>query len=343
MSITIFISSTSRDLLDHRAAVAKALLNAGFHPIDMANFMARPEGAKTACLKEVAESDLFVGVYAWRYGYIPQGAEVSITEQEFIDAERLKKPCFIFMVEETCAWPEGFKESGLAGRLLREFKTRLDTKLVRTTFTTPEDLASKVLASLTRWQRDHSEVGKKDSETEQVAGGGPVFHTGEIKAAIVNQGGTQTFGDINFGNLDFSETNVQVGQGGAYVAGDQMNFSGNFQGAILNVNSQLSNVTQSIGALPNVAQADKDELTRLINELRALLEKTPPDKAAEAETVVKRTDKLIKELEEDKPDPEMVETMGNSLKKAAENLAGALPAVLPIAAQIVTYVLKLAG
>jgi hypothetical protein len=154
MSTSVFISSTSRDLVDHRAAVAQALLYAGFHPIDMAHFMARPQGATMACLKEVAEADLFVGIYAWRYGYIPAEAEVSITEQEFLEAERLKKPCFIFMVEESYAWPEQFKEDGLAGRRLQEFKARLDAKLVRTTFTTPENLAGKVLASLTRWQRD---------------------------------------------------------------------------------------------------------------------------------------------------------------------------------------------
>ena len=80
-----------------------------------------------------------------------------------------------------------------------------------------------------------------------------------------------------------------------------------------------------------------------INELKALLAQTPPDKTAEAETVAKRTDKLVKELAEDKPDREMVDTMGQSLKRAAENLAGALPLVLPIATQIVAYVLKLAG
>ena len=81
MSTTVFISSTARDLLAHRAAVSRALLNAGFHPIDMANFMARPEGAASACLKEVADSDLFVGIYAWRYGFVPPSAAVSITEQ----------------------------------------------------------------------------------------------------------------------------------------------------------------------------------------------------------------------------------------------------------------------
>lgn len=171
--------------------------------------------------------------------------------------------------------------------------------------------------------------------------GGPVFNIGTVHADSVNLGGTQTFSGPM--TVDMSERNVNVGSGGTYVAGDQMNFSGDFQGAILNVKSQLSNVTQSIGALPNVAQTDKDELTRLVNELKTLLDQTPPDKIAEAETVAKRTDKLVKELEEQKPDPEMVETMGKSLKKAAENLAGALPAVLPIATQIVAYVLKLAG
>jgi len=343
MSTTVFISSTSRDLLDHRAAVAKALLNAGFHPIDMANFMARPEGATGACLKEVAESDLFVGIYAWRYGYIPAGAELSITEQEFIEAGRLNKPCFIFMVDETYPWPDEFKEGGLSGRLLREFKARLDTKLVRTIFTTPEDLAGKVLASLARWQRNHPQSGQAAPETTPAASGGPTFQTGDIKAAIVNQGGAQTFGDITFGNLDFGENHVQVEQGGTYVAGDQMTFSGDFRGAILNIKSQLSNVTQNIGALPNLAQADKAELSRLVDELKTLLEQTPPAKAAEAETVAKRTEKLVQELKEEKPDPEMVEMMGHSLKKAAENLAVALPAVLPIATRIVAYVLKLAG
>jgi len=154
MSTTVFISSTSRDLLDHRAAVAKALLNAGYHPIDMANFMARPEGATSACLKEVAEADLFVGIYAWRYGYIPAGSAVSITEQEFIEANRLGKPCFCFVVDENYPWPEASKEPGEAARLLRDFKSRLDARLVRTTFTTPEDLALKVLASLQRYERE---------------------------------------------------------------------------------------------------------------------------------------------------------------------------------------------
>jgi formylglycine-generating enzyme required for sulfatase activity len=159
MSTTVFISSTARDLLDHRAAVSKALLNAGFHPIDMANFMARPEGAESACLKELADSDLFVGIYAWRYGFVPPGATVSITEQEFEEAQRLGKPCFCFLVDRGFDWPAEFREQGDGERRLREFKARVDATLVRTTFTTPDDLAVKVLASLERWERQALTIG----------------------------------------------------------------------------------------------------------------------------------------------------------------------------------------
>ena len=193
MVTTVFISSTSRDLLDHRAAVARALLDAGFHPVDMANFMARPEGAATACLNEVAESDLFLGIYAWRYGYVPEGAEVSITEQEFIEAKRLGKPCFIFMVDETYPWPEQHKEGEPGARLLRDFKARLDKSLVRTTFTTPDDLAKRVLASLQRYKP--TKTAQERTMTEE--------SKNKVQIGGVNIGGISG-GSFSVGNFDAS-------------------------------------------------------------------------------------------------------------------------------------------
>lgn len=234
MSTTVFISSTSRDLLDHRAAVAKALLNAGFHPIDMANFMARPEGAKTACLKEVDESDLFVGIYAWRYGFIPPEAEVSITEQEFIEAERLKKPCFIFMVDENYSWPEEFKEPGLGTRLLREFKARLDLKLVRTIFTTPDDLAMKVLASLQRYEREHPRSKSAIENTPALPLAGPSTQIGGVNLSGIS-GSTLNLGNISSsvsagGDIvGGSKREIHTG-GGAYIEGSVNTGGGDFVG-----------------------------------------------------------------------------------------------------------------
>lgn len=158
MATSVFISSTSRDLAEHRTAVRESLLHAGYHPIDMADFMARAEGAKSACLDEVAEADLFVGIYAWRYGFIPKGSKTSITQQEFDEARRLGKPCFCFVLDEKYEWPAEYKEEGKGAELLAKFKAKIDAQLVRTTFTTPDSLARKVLSSLARWEKEQHKL-----------------------------------------------------------------------------------------------------------------------------------------------------------------------------------------
>jgi hypothetical protein len=152
-AVSVFMSSTSRDLRDHRAAVREALLDAGYHPVDMADFGARAEGARTACLDEVAEADLFLGIYAWRYGFMPEGSPVSITEQEFDEARRLGKPCFCFVGDEAHEWPAELREEAPGADQLKAFKARIDAELVRTTFTNPDNLSRQVLSSLNRWEK----------------------------------------------------------------------------------------------------------------------------------------------------------------------------------------------
>ncbi len=58
----VFLSSTYIDLIEHRKAAHVALEQLGLHVIGMESFGARPEDSTTACLKEVKESDLFVGI-----------------------------------------------------------------------------------------------------------------------------------------------------------------------------------------------------------------------------------------------------------------------------------------
>ena len=75
-----FISSTFQDLERHRAAVADVIERLGVQLSRMEKFGARPEEPSLACLDEVEGSDLFVGIYAHRYGFIPADSKVSITE-----------------------------------------------------------------------------------------------------------------------------------------------------------------------------------------------------------------------------------------------------------------------
>ncbi len=77
------ISSTALDLPEHRRLVHQACLDAGVFPIGMEQLPARDATGVAASLEMVDQADIYIGIYAFRYGWVPEGHEVSITEMEF--------------------------------------------------------------------------------------------------------------------------------------------------------------------------------------------------------------------------------------------------------------------
>jgi hypothetical protein len=75
----VFISSTYSDLADHRKAAGDALERLGVQLARMEPSPARPDEPERASPDEVEASELFVGIYAQRYGHVPPGGTVSIT------------------------------------------------------------------------------------------------------------------------------------------------------------------------------------------------------------------------------------------------------------------------
>lgn len=146
-----FLSSTYVDLLNHRKAAAEAVERLGQQVGRMEVFGARPEEPSDVCLSEIDECDLFVGIYAHRYGYVPEGSHVSITEAEFDHAQKENKPVFCFLVDEDHPWPPKMIEDEPGRSKLRSFKAKIGSRLVRDTFTTSDDLAYKVAAALGRY------------------------------------------------------------------------------------------------------------------------------------------------------------------------------------------------
>ena len=114
-------------------------------------FGARPEEPLTACLSEIDECDLFVGIYAHRYGFVPQGSTTSITEAEFDHAAKSNKPIFCFVVNDDHPWPPKMIEEADGKQRLEELKKRIGSGVVRDVFTTPEDLAVKIATSVGRY------------------------------------------------------------------------------------------------------------------------------------------------------------------------------------------------
>lgn len=151
MMRTVFISSTYNDLVEHRQMVIKAISRLGMHPICMEDFGSRPEEPTAVCAEEINRCHAFVGIYAHRYGFVPSGSKRSITEQEYYLAQELGKPCFCYLVNPDWPWSPKFIEGEPGRSLLAALKQKISNELVRSEFTTPEDLAWKVGADVARW------------------------------------------------------------------------------------------------------------------------------------------------------------------------------------------------
>jgi hypothetical protein len=124
--------------------------------------------------------------------------------------------------------------------------------------------------------------------------------------------------------------------------GDTFTMSGDFRGAIINIKSTLTNVTQTVGALPDVDQSTKQELQKLVEQLSQALQEVPPEREEDAELVAEYTQELVDRAAEENPKKAKIQITGEGLKQAAQNIADVMPTVLVIATQIVTTVAKLA-
>ena len=139
-----------------------------------------------------------------------------------------------------------------------------------------------------------------------------------------------TGGGAYFGGPVTAAGDIQAGRktvGGDEIKGSKYVMSGDFRGAVLNIESRLDNVTQTLGAMPNAAPDQRQELARLVGELKTALAAVPPEAVSDATNVTKRVEALAQEATGDAPDPELVRGLGESLKRAASKLANSLPGV----------------
>jgi hypothetical protein len=161
----VFLSSTSIDLKFHRVATTDALERLGSQVDRMEVFGARADDPTQASLKDLEKSELFVGIFAHRYGCIPSGSTTSITEQEYDHAMKLKKPMFCFLVDENHLWvPSMIDNDEPAKSKLRAFKDRIRADSTIGVFTTPDDLASKVVTSVSRYLTQPTIVSTETQE-----------------------------------------------------------------------------------------------------------------------------------------------------------------------------------
>ena len=173
----IFVSSSFEDLKEHRAAAIRVLRQLGHEVLAMEDIVAASAAPLGKVLDMVDRSEAYVGVFAWRYGYIPAPAAAaapvpgqpppvvvpgatpgvtSITHYEYLRAIQRKLPIMAFLLDEHCAWPphliDGFEPAAdrpVNAEAIRALRLQLQQERVVSWFTTPSDLEARVSAAVT--------------------------------------------------------------------------------------------------------------------------------------------------------------------------------------------------
>ena len=173
----IFVSSSFEDLREHRAAAIRVLRQLGHEVLAMEDMIAGTAAPLAKVLEMVDRSEAYVGIFAWRYGYVParaagrhpppastppvvEGAvtgKTSITHYEYLRAVERKLPVMAFLLDEHYAWPpqliDGFDTTRARApanaNKIRDLRQLLQKERVVSWFTTPSDLEARVSAAVT--------------------------------------------------------------------------------------------------------------------------------------------------------------------------------------------------
>ncbi len=173
--VRIFVSSTFEDLREHRGAAIRVLRQLGHEVLAMEDLVAASAAPLIKVLEMVDRSDAYVGIFAWRYGYVPgrdpspapqtqappvkvaKWGETSITHYEYLRALERKLPVMAFLLDERCAWPpqliDGFDttnpEAPKNADRVRALRLELQQQKIVSWFTAPADLEARVSAAVT--------------------------------------------------------------------------------------------------------------------------------------------------------------------------------------------------
>lgn len=160
----VFISSTYEDLKDYRKAAIRAVEGKSYQVFKIEVFGERSNAPQTTCLEEVEQCDLFIGIYALRYGSIPKGENISINEMEYDCARKLGKNILCFILdEENQPWLRKWIDDGTVKSKLITFKKKIEKHHICYYFTTPDDLQVKVSNALSYYIVNNYEAGSSSA------------------------------------------------------------------------------------------------------------------------------------------------------------------------------------
>jgi hypothetical protein len=143
--MNIFISSTFEDLALHYQSLVRAIRENGMKVAEVPY----SQNMVLANIESLRKADLFIGIYASRYGDILKDFELSLTEIVYEEALRLQIPRLIYLVDPHASWAVEHLHTNFQGAMMRIFLDRFpqENPEIRY-FDTPQDLNQKALLDI---------------------------------------------------------------------------------------------------------------------------------------------------------------------------------------------------
>ena len=145
-----YLSSSYRDLKPERATVAAALRAKGHAVTAMEGYPFSAECPVERCRSDAREADVLVGLFARRYGYVPPGESISITEIEYRSAVDAGTPIVCLLLDDATEWPERWTDAGSGGASLAALRRELCARHEAAFFSTAPSLVAMLERALAR-------------------------------------------------------------------------------------------------------------------------------------------------------------------------------------------------
>lgn len=222
--INFFVCSTYVDMRQYRDAVIKKIESAAGQICAQEFFGARDQKPLATCLEELERSDVFLMFLSPRYGTVDPDSGKSFVENEYDRAAQRGIPRFVYVMDDSHPFPPKFVSIGDDAVKLADFVRRVERDLTVDRFTTPADLADRVLADLLR------ELPKKGFKVGEMADMPGTQETTELLKhflVVPKLLNGKTF-DMEVRLGDFTEVGAQVCEAFSFTRGAALQRSFSF-------------------------------------------------------------------------------------------------------------------
>jgi hypothetical protein len=166
--LRVYLSSTYQDLIEFRRKVAETLTKLGYEVIGMEGYVASDDRPVDKCIADVRAADIYIGIFAWRYGFVPPGHDHSITELEYRAASQAGKERLIFLTRDDALWPANQIERDAEPQVER-LRNELRLAHIVEFFATANELATSVVTAVTTVADQRLQAAVETLRSQQAA------------------------------------------------------------------------------------------------------------------------------------------------------------------------------